>query len=51
MQEMVKQPETDIPTGSELSVLECKDVMDELEVMYMHEMIDQPLKKQIKVIC
>jgi len=47
---MDKQPEIDIPTESELSVQECKDVMDELEVMYKHEMINQPLKKQIYVV-
>jgi len=48
---MDKQPESDVPTESELSVLECKDAMDELEVIHRHEMIDQPLKKQINVVC
>ena len=48
---MDKQLETDIATESELSVWEFKDVMDELEVMYRYEMIDQPLKKQINVVC
>ena len=39
-QEMDEQQETDIPTESELSARECKDIIDGLEVMDKHEMID-----------
>jgi len=49
--EVDKQQVTDIPTESDLSVQECKDVVDELEVMYSHDMIDKPLRKQINVVC
>ena len=51
VQEMDRQKEMDIPTESQLSVRECKDIMEELEVMYRHEIIDQPLKKQINFVC
>ena len=39
-QEMDEQQETDILTESELSARECKDIIDGLEVMDKHEMID-----------
>ena len=51
VQEMDRQKQMDIPTESQLSVRECKDIMEELEVMYRHEIIDQPLKKQINFVC
>ena len=51
VQEMDRQKEMDIPTESQLSVRECEDIMEELEVMYRHEIIDQPLKKQINFVC
>ena len=51
VQEMDGQKEMDIPTESQLSVRECKDIMEELEVMYRNEIIDQPLKKQINFVC
>ena len=38
-------------TEPQLSVRECKDIMEELEVMYRHEIIDQPLKKHINFVC
>ena len=47
IQEMDKQQETNIPTESELSAREFKDIIDGLEVMDRHEMIDQPLKKKL----
>ena len=51
VQEIDRQKEMDIPTESQLSVRECKDIMEELEVLYRHERIDQPLKKQINFVC